>query len=157
MLANILSRCARRLLVHRQCLDVSLPRCFLPLLPLSLPLPLLLCTREPKSCDVTLTSLLAPISPLMTQRQFQDRPPHFTCVSFQHKLGGVRCSGSWTLPVSPSHSRQLPLFGLFAPQRSSLTASLHQDLPARVLATGEVHLNQSTCKRKPQYIIAGRQ
>ena len=36
----------------------------------------------------------------MTQRQFQDRLPHFTCVSFQHKLGGVwHCSGLWSLAV----------------------------------------------------------
>ena len=87
MLANIISRHARRLLVHRQCLDVSLPRCVLPLLPLSLPPPLLLCTREPTSCGVTKTSFLAPISPLMTQRQFKDRLPRIKCVSFQTQTG----------------------------------------------------------------------
>ena len=78
-------------------------------------LPLLLCTGKPQSCGNTLTSFLAPISPLMTQRQLQHRLPQITCVSFQHKLGGVRnCSGVMVTCCSPSPSRQLPLFGFFS-------------------------------------------
>ena len=138
-------------------------------------LPLLLCTGKPQSCGDTLTSFLAPISPVMTQRQFHDSLPHFTCVSFQHKLGGVRhCSGSWSLAVhhhvhvsflslayshssGPASHSTVGWAGLcslsFFPASS---ASLHQEPPERVLATVEVHLHQSICWRNTQHIITGR-
>ena len=66
---------------------VSLPRCSLPFIPLSLPLPPVLSTRKPKSCGVTLTSFLAPISHLMTQRQFSGSPSAFHVRKFPTQIG----------------------------------------------------------------------
>ena len=174
MRAPVRSRHARRLL-HIGSARMSLCHAAAFFSSHSTFLPLLLCTGKPQSCGDTLTSFLAPISPLMTQRQFHDRLPHFTCVSFQHKLGVVRhCSGSWSLAVhhhvhvsflslayshssGPASHRTVGWAGLcslsFFPASS---ASLHQEPPQRVLATVEVHLHQSICRRNTQHIITGR-